>query len=341
MSQTEELSRVQANIGELVQQFVLDRWQTGQPRFYIQDLHDYIATRTQIAPASPDRILRHLRLEGKFDYKVVNRSDSCYEVTAINPGPKRKPAKTAAIRRNPKQDGTNYFDCIPQTGPCPIGCNQCFFNRPGAYYVPIDQLPLVPAPENVGDGIVRMNCGNDSNNQRDLVIETAKQYQRYFFNTSIPRFDFPGPVVLTANPKEEDESHYAWPVWHNDTWYSPVPNLMFVRLRASATNLGLVDKAVAAWTAAQVPVVITFMAYYDHEPHVPPDLIFKGQCYEWRVRHINSYWCPTKEFMRRVMSRYAQNRLVSMCSSINSAYCRDCRNCETHYLQTIKHLKGE
>ena len=121
MSQTEELSRVQANIGELVEQFVLDRWQTGEPRFYIQDLHDYIATRTQIAPASPDRILRHLRLEGKFDYKVVNRSDSCYEVTAINPGPKRKPAKTAAIKRNPKQEGTSYFDCIPQTGPCPIG----------------------------------------------------------------------------------------------------------------------------------------------------------------------------------------------------------------------------
>ena len=74
MSQTEELSRVQANIGELVERFVLDRWQTGQPRFYIQDLHDYIAARTQIAPASPDRILRQLRLEGKFDYKVVNRA---------------------------------------------------------------------------------------------------------------------------------------------------------------------------------------------------------------------------------------------------------------------------
>ncbi len=38
---------------------------------------------------------------------------------------------------------------------------------------------------------------------------------------------------------------------------------------------------------------------------------------------------------------YAQNRLVSMCSSINSAYCRDCRNCETHYLQTMKRLRGE
>jgi hypothetical protein len=341
VSQTAELSRVQANIGELVERFVLDRWQAGQPRFHIQDLHDYIATRTQIAPASPDRILRQLRLEGKFDYKVVSRSDSCYEITAINPGPRGKPARTVATKRNPKQEGTSYFDCIPQAGPCPIGCNQCFFNRPGAYYVPMDQLPLVPTPKEVGDGIVRMNCGNDSNNQRDLVIDTAKQYQRYFFNTSIPRFDFPGPVVLTANPTEEDESRYAWPIWHGDNWYSPAANLMFVRLRTSATNLGLVDKAVAAWTAAQVPVVITFMAYYDHEPHVPADLIFKGPCYEWRVRHINPYWCPTKDFVRWVMSRYAQNRLVSMCSSVSSAYCRDCRNCETHYLQTMKRLRGE
>jgi len=340
MSQAAELSRVQANIGDLVERFVQDRWQTAQPRFYIQDLHDYIAARTQIAPASPDRILRQLRLEGKFDYKVVNRSDSCYEITSVNSGPRRKPARASALKRNPKQEGTPFFDCIPQIGPCPIGCNQCFYNRPGAYYVPIDR-PHVPTPEEVGDGIVRMNCGNDSNNQRDLVIEAARQYRRYFFNTSIPRFDFPGPIVLTANPKEEQEGSYAMPNWYGDDWHSPAANLMFVRLRTSATNLRLVNQAVAAWTAAQVPVVITFMAYYDHEPQVPADLLFKGECYQWRVRHINSYWCPTKEFMRWVMSRYAGNRLVSMCSSIDSAYCRDCRNCESHYLQTIKRLKGE
>ena len=66
--------------------------------------------------------------------------------------------------RNPKQEGTPFWDCIPQTGPCPMQCNQCFYNRPGAYYVPIDK-PHVPTPEEVGDGIVRMNCGHDCNNQ--------------------------------------------------------------------------------------------------------------------------------------------------------------------------------
>jgi len=241
--------------------------------------------------------------------------------------------------RNPKQEGTPFFDCIPQIGPCPINCNQCFYNRPGAYYVPIDK-PHVPTPEEVGDGIVRMNCGNDSNNQRDLAIEAAQKYKRFFFNTSIPRFDFPAPVVLTANPKEEHPA--ALPCWHGETWYAPAENLMFVRLRTSATNLALVDQAVAAWTAAQVPVVITFMAYYDGEPpEVPAEVGFMHPAYEWRVRHINSYWCPTKQFMRFVMQRYRGNRLVSMCSSIDSAYCRDCRNCETYYLQTMKRLRGE
>jgi len=87
------------------------------------------------------------------------------------------------MRRNPKQDGSNLFDCIPQIGPCPIGCNQCFYNRPGAFYVSIDQ-PIVPTPEEVGDGIVRMNCGNDSNNQRELVIRTASQYKHAFYTAT-------------------------------------------------------------------------------------------------------------------------------------------------------------
>ena len=178
--------------------------------------------------------------------------------------------------RNPKQEGTPFWDCIPQVGPCPSAVASASTTGRAPTMCPSTSRTC-PTPEEVGDGIVRMNCGNDSNNQRDLVIETAKKYQRFFFNTSIPRFDFPGPVVLTANPKEEQEGSYAMPNWHGDDWHSPAANLMFVRLRTSATNLRLVDRAVAAWTAAKVPVVITFMAYYDHEPVSPEDLIFKGQ----------------------------------------------------------------
>ena len=241
------------------------------------------------------------------------------------------------VKRNPKQEDTPYFDCIPQSGACPIGCAECFFNRPGAYYVPLDQLPLVPTPEEVGDGIVRMNCGNDSNNQRGLVIATAEQYKHVFFNTSIRNLDFPGPVVLTANPREEE------PAWL-PFFAAEVPrNLMFVRLRVSGTNLGHIDDAVRWWTQGGVPVVLTFMAYYTERPKVDEAEVGlpAGECYEWRVRHINSYWCATKAFMRKVLARYANNRLASMCGSIDSGYCRTCRNCESYYLQTQKRLRGE
>jgi hypothetical protein len=237
-------------------------------------------------------------------------------------------------KRNPKQEGTDFFDCIPQTGTCPMNCNQCFFNRPGAYYVPLDKMPLVPTPEDVGDGLVRMNCGNDSNNQRELVIETAQQFKRFFFNTSVPRFDFPGPVVLTTNPREEQPAVLV----------DPIPdNLMFVRLRTSGTNLPLVDEAVDYYTDRQVPIAITFMAYYTEAPKVDEAEVGlpADECYCWKVRHINSYHCATPAFMRTVLSRYGDNRLVSMCGSIESGYCRDCRNCETYYIQTMKRLRGE
>ena len=190
--------------------------------------------------------------------------------------------------------------------------------------------------EEVGDGIVRVNCGNDSNNQREHVIASTAQYPRRFFNTSIPQFDFPGPVVLTANPREERRGVDPYEI-------NPPANLMFVRLRASSTNLHLIREQIANWSDWLVPVVLTFMAYYDAEPLVPAEVLAAvgGPCYEWRVRHINSYYCPTPAFIRWVVDAYRGNRLVSYCGSLEGSYCRLCRNCETYYLQTIKRLKGE
>jgi hypothetical protein len=240
-------------------------------------------------------------------------------------------------KRNPKQEGTCLFDCKPQIGPCPIGCSNCFYNRPGAFYLPLD-APIMPDPEEVGDGIVRVNCGHDSNIGRDEVIAATAKYSRRFFNTSIPKFDFPAPVVLTANPREEVPAYQ--PIFLSD---GPPANLMFVRLRVSSTNLHHIAEAVKRWTGQDVPVVLTFMAYYDAEPQVPAEVRASvgGPCYEWRVRHINSYWCPTAAFVRWVMAAYRGNRLVSYCGSLEGSYCRLCRNCETYYLQTIKRMKSE
>lgn len=241
-------------------------------------------------------------------------------------------------KRNPKQEGSSLWDCIPQTGPCPNNCNQCFYNRPGAFYVPLDK-PTIPSPEEVGNGIVRMNCGHDSNIQKDLVIETAKQYKNFFFNTSIPRFDFPGPVVWTANPKEEQ--YIIIP--------ELPPNLMFVRLRVSTTNLEHIKEVVCKWTRSGIQIVLTFMAYYDVIPKhdiCDNNILYRKvggvltPIYQWRVRHINSYWCPTKEFMSYVLKGMKKigGRLVTMCGTLGSAYCKDCGNCEIYYWRTMKHL---
>jgi hypothetical protein len=253
---------------------------------------------------------------------------------------------TKELVLNPKQVGSNTFDCRPQVGKCPIDCNQCFYNRPGAFYCDIDE-PYIPDPELVGDSIVRMNCGHDSNIERAKVIEAAQKYPHHFYNTSIPKLDFPGPVVLTSNPKEEEGPGYLprkEPYCDSDLSTPVYKNLMFVRLRVSSSNIDHIDTAAEAWWAVSVPVVMTFMAYYEEEARpstVEPDLeLDLDDCYEWKVRHINSYWCPTRPFIEAVMRRYRQYRLHSLCGMLDSVFCRDCRNCETYYWQTLKRLQG-
>ena len=224
--------------------------------------------------------------------------------------------------RNPKQEGSNVFDCKPQSGLCPLNCNQCFYNREGAFYVDIHK-PHIPTVEEVGGGIVRVNCGHDSNIEREKVIKETEIYQHRFFNTAIPKFDFPGPVVFTANPKEGKRAKLV----------KPTPNLMFVRLRVSSTNLFYVQEAIIHYTERSIPVVLTFMAYYDKQPRHKSN-------YEYKVRHINSYWCPTVEFMERTTRemKLIGGRQVVLCGNLNSYKCADCRNCETYYWQTIKHM---
>lgn len=244
--------------------------------------------------------------------------------------------------RNPKQVGSNLWDCRPQVGECSVGCSQCFYNRPDAFYCDINE-PNIPDPADVGNGIVRMNCGHDSNLQRKLVIATAGQYKNFFFNTSIPNFDFPGPVVLTINPCEEEPARAYRP-----PTITP-PNLMFVRIRASASNLGDVHRLVMEWGLADVPIVITFMAYYDKdvfEGVVKHRHSFYGSLkstddhlYEYKTRHINKYWCPTRAMKVRTIKSLGieRNRLLTACC-FDSEYCKDCRNCESYYWITRRRL---
>jgi len=215
-----------------------------------------------------------------------------------------------------------------------MNCNECFYNRPGAFFTSIHE-PHIPSPEEVGDGIVRMNSGHDSNLQKDLVLDTAKQYKHVFFNTSAANFDFPGPVVFTANAKEEEPVYLLNEV---------PPNLMFVRLRVSPRNLGLIMEAVKHYARLRlVPVVLTFMRYYSVEALNKVDVSPSnggGSCDEKRKHVLNEYWCPTKMFKRFVLQDMKKigGRLVTMCGTIDSSLCKDCRNCEYYYWQTVKHL---
>ncbi len=95
--QQEQLSRVKARISPVVEEFITERWTDDHREFTIRQLHDYIYTRTHTAPASPDRILRQLRLEGKFDYEVIDRWASKYRITALGSSQRQRKAKTVTL----------------------------------------------------------------------------------------------------------------------------------------------------------------------------------------------------------------------------------------------------
>jgi len=233
---------------------------------------------------------------------------------------------------NPKTKGSGIICCIPQRGICPVKCPDCFFQSGRSYLKPLNRnLPNMPSLEEVGDRIVRVNDGNDSNNQRELVLRMTAPYQRKFFNTSMP-IDLAGfrdPVVLTDNPgtMTDTDAHFVDLV---------PPNLMFVRFRVNLWNLEICDRVVEYYTSRGVPVVLTAMAYYrkkvvaGHED----DYVFKR-------RTLNSYHVLKPEAAAKIMARYAANPLVFSCGTTLIDYpCRNCNKCELLYYRTMRRLAG-
>lgn len=193
---------------------------------------------------------------------------------------------------------------------------------------------IIPSVKEVGDGIVRMNALHDSNIQKELVLKTAAKYEHVFFNTSIDNFDFPGPVVWTANRIENMLPKLI----------EPPANLMFVRLKVTPFNLGLLAEGVKHYARLHlVPVVLTFMRYYDLEALSGVDRCFangRSSCYEKRKHIINEYWCPIRKFKAQALyiMKKIGGRLVTMCGTLDSDMCKDCLNCEHYYRTTIKHM---
>jgi hypothetical protein len=239
---------------------------------------------------------------------------------------------------NPKSAGSGIVCCIPQTGRCPNNCEDCFFQSGRSYLEPLDSnLPNVPLVEYTEGRIVRVNDGNDSNVNRSFVEAVGCVYDKRFFNTSIPKDldKFPGPVVLTLNPGKITDTG-----WHK---VDPIPkNLMFVRFRVNSWNLKICDEAVEYYSSREVPVVLTFMAYFNAVESIQG--IFKRD-YVFRKRTLNSYWAITTRAWRRIMGIYQDNKWVYSCGKIEGekgdTHCRFCGNCLREYFATMERLRAK
>lgn len=239
---------------------------------------------------------------------------------------------------NPKTKGSGIVCCIPQTGTCPHNCKDCFFQSGRSYLEPLkENLPNMPTIDDVGDRILRVNDGNDSFNKMDEVIRKTAEFPRKFYNTSIPKRleEYPGPVVLTVNPgKRTNRGALLLP--------DPPKNLMFVRFRTNTFNLMSCDKVVEYYTKKDVPVVLTFMAYFNTADQIPS---YCKVDYIPRKRTTNEYHAITTQAWERVMYRYHREPLVSSCGKIEGEKgktgCRWCGNCLREYYATEERLEYE
>lgn len=187
----------------------------------------------------------------------------------------------------------------------------------------------MPSVEDTVGRVVRVNDGNDSFNDRELVEESTKSFEHAFFNTSVPTKlgDYTRPVVLTVNPSEMTDSNFFR--------VEPTKNLMFVRVRTNAWNTNVVDSAVYYYTTKGVPVVLTFMAYYFEK--VPNG---HEKSYEFRKRTLNSYWCVTPSAHEEIVSRYSSNVLVYACGGTSLNYsCKRCGHCLREYFATLERMR--
>jgi hypothetical protein len=222
---------------------------------------------------------------------------------------------------NPKLAGSSIVACRPQVGPCLGNCADCFF-KGGRYYEDIN-VAHIPDPLWVNSNhlLVRMNDGNDSNYERDLVMAVARKYARVFFNTRVPRIDFDdiGPVVFTVNGEDTDLTAVCLT--------GDLGALMTVRVRVNTWNLPLVRQVIDWYLPRKIPVRLTYMAYYQESVREPDN-------YEWRKRTLNSYWCIQPEVRARIERELGyDDEMIHACTKAGGEGCRDCGKCLKIYEQ--------
>lgn len=237
---------------------------------------------------------------------------------------------------NPKTKGSGIVTAIPQKGLCPNRCEDCFFQSGRSYLEPLkENLPNIPV--RTEGRVVRVNDGNDSNVQRETVenVVRVNGWRDYFYNTAIPQRleEFDAPVVLTVNPGKKTESGAY-------LLKDPPKNLMFVRFRTNTFNLRLADFVIKHYSAREVPIVLTFMAYFN----MPVWFRADQPDYVFRKRTLNSYWAITTEAWEQVMKRYRLNCWVHSCGKIEgesgTTACRHCGNCLREYFATRERMRS-
>ena len=241
---------------------------------------------------------------------------------------------------NPKTKGSGIICAIPQKGTCPVKCKDCFFQSGRSYLEPLkDNLPNMPTLKMAKNRVVRVNDGNDSSHMIDEVISATSKYEMKFFNTSNPTAldKFDDPVVLTINPG--DLTDIGW----NDIEVNKNKknNLMFVRVRANTWNTEVVDQAITYYTEKEIPVVLTFMAYFDEES-IPKE---NRDDYMFRKRTTNSYYAITTDAFERIMEKYKYNIWVYSCGKLEGekgkTSCHRCGNCLREYFYTKEKMENE
>jgi len=234
------------------------------------------------------------------------------------------------LDQNPKLFGSKIIDAIPQTGHCPNRCTGCFYNN--GFYRTLDK-PQVPTVEEVGDRLVRVNSGHDSNIQKGLVLETTEKYKKKFYNTSIANYDFPAPVVYTANGRRDDEWIESRK-WNKVEAVEFLKNVMAVRFRVNTWNLKECDGCVDYYNQMDIPVLLTFMRYPLYEQ------VREIENYEFHKHIINSYYCIKEEAFSKIVARYADNKLVQVCGkTYGNSYCKNCMNCVENYERAMAKKK--
>jgi len=198
----------------------------------------------------------------------------------------------------------------------------------------------MPSREQAAGKVIRVNDGNDSSIDRQLVEKSTAIYPMRFYNTSRPNNleSYPAPVVFTVNPGTmTDYGYYRLA-------YTP-PNLMFVRVRVNTWNLGNVHGAVQWYSGKNVPVVLTFMAYHSKEENdLSPDSIPPAhlQNYFYRKRTLNSYWAIQYSSWRAIMARWYKDPLVYSCGQETlTSLCKHCGNCLREYFATMERISGK